>query len=111
MAQGDPYTYVLVRQDIALEHQMVQACHAALEAGFQFEAPHRTSFLVLCSVADEQSLLRWRDKLEQKGIRLALFYEPDNAMGYSALATQALTCSNKRKALKSLPLLKTPSIG
>lgn len=33
------YVYVLVRTDIPLHAQAVQACHAALEAGFAFSAP------------------------------------------------------------------------
>lgn len=33
------YVYVLVRTDIPLPDQVVQACHASLEAGFAFNAP------------------------------------------------------------------------
>jgi len=52
-----PYTYVIVRKDITPEQQLVQACHAALEAGFRFPKPDQTSFLIALEVADEKALL------------------------------------------------------
>jgi len=52
-----PYTYVIVRKDISPEQQSVQACHATLEAGFKFQPPESTSFLVLLEVANQEELL------------------------------------------------------
>lgn len=105
-----PYTYVLVRQDIPVEHQMVQACHAALEAGYRFQAPAQTSHLVLCSVKDEAELLGWSAKLKSSGIAHEMFFEPDNSMGYSAIATLAITCSQTRKILSKLKLLRVTPV-
>ena len=56
MSTIEPYTYVLIRKDISPEQQVVQAGHACLEAGFKFERPDRTSFLILLQVENEQSL-------------------------------------------------------
>lgn len=52
-----PYTYILVRKDISPEQQIVQAGHAALEAGFRFQKPDETSFLVVLQVPDQKALL------------------------------------------------------
>ena len=51
-----PYTYVLIRKDISPEQQIVQAGHAALEAGFRFQKPEQTSFLIVLEVSDEEKL-------------------------------------------------------
>ncbi len=52
-----PYTYIIVRKDISPEQQTVQACHAALEVGFRFEKPEKTSFLILLEVVNQAELL------------------------------------------------------
>lgn len=101
-----PYTYVLVRQDIALEQQMVQACHAALEAGFAFEAPEQTASLIVCTVQDQAALLAARERLQRYGIRTQLFFEPSWGMGYSALASEPLTQRKQRFALSTYPLFR-----
>lgn len=101
-----PYTYVLVRQDIPLEQQMVQACHAALEAGFAFEMPAQTSSLIVCTVPDEPALLTARERLQRYGIRSQLFFEPSWDMGYSALASEPLVQRKQRFALSTYPLFR-----
>lgn len=53
---NEPYTYVLIRKDISPEQQLVQAAHAALEAGFSFERPDRTSFLIMLQVQNQEEL-------------------------------------------------------
>jgi hypothetical protein len=101
-----PYTYVLVREDLPLEQQMVQACHAALEAGFAFDAPPTTSSLIVCTVPDREALLAARERLSRYGIRAEMFFEPDWEMGFSALATEPLTERKKRFALSTYPLFR-----
>jgi hypothetical protein len=101
-----PYTYVLVREDIALEQQMVQACHAALEAGFAFDAPPTTSSLIVCTVPDKEALLAARERLSRYGIRTEMFFEPDWEMGFSALATEPLSERKKRFAMSIYPLFR-----
>lgn len=101
-----PYTYVLVREDISPEQQMVQACHAALEAGFAFTAPAVTSSLIVLTVPNREALLEARDRLFRYGIATEMFFEPDWEMGYSALATEPIFEKKKRFALKKYPLFK-----
>jgi hypothetical protein len=84
---------------------MVQACHACLEAGFAFPAPHSAVFLVLVAVKDEQELENIKKSLELHGIQSKMFYEPDDNMGYSAIATEPLT-EDKRKFFRKYELWK-----
>ena len=70
------YVYVIVRTDIPLEQQIVQACHGALEAGFSSEKPHASPHLVVCEVRDETELLDAAGYLERSGISFELFHEP-----------------------------------
>jgi hypothetical protein len=51
-----PYTYVILRKDISPEQRIVQASHAALEAGFRFKQPDETSYLIVLEVATELEL-------------------------------------------------------
>ena len=99
-----PYTYVLVRRDIPLEQQMVQACHAALEAGFAFEAPSITSSLIVCTVPDRLALLEAEERLARYSIRTKLFFEPDWEMGHSALASEPIHVKKQRYILAKYPL-------
>lgn len=103
-----PYTYVLIRLDIPLEQQMVQSCHAALEAGFAFEAPAVTSSLIVCTVPDQAALLEARERLARYGIRSQVFFEPSWEMGHSALASEPIFERKKRFAMNKYPLFKLP---
>lgn len=106
MSAPHPYTYVLVREDLALEQQLVQACHAALEAGFAFDAPARTSSLIVCTVPDRNALQAAEQRLARYGIRTKMFFEPDWDMGHSALATEPLTERKQRFAMSTYPLFR-----
>lgn len=85
-----PYTYVLVRTDIPLADQIVQVGHACLEAGFKFERPERTPNLVLLAMKNESELKRFASFLEYNHIRFEMFFEPDDEMGFTALATEPI---------------------
>lgn len=103
-----PYAYVLVREDIPLEQQLVQACHAAYEAGLVFEAPPQTSSLIVCTVPDREALKEAHARLARYGIRTEIFFEPSWDMGYSALATEPITERKKRFVLSKYPLFQSP---
>jgi 2-keto-3-deoxy-L-rhamnonate aldolase RhmA len=102
------YVYVVVRRDIPLEDQAVQACHAALEAGYAFAAPANTASLVLLSVEDEHALNDLAKVLAVKEVAHTLFFEPDNDMGHSALATRPVT-GETRGLFRELPLWRGAS--
>ena len=101
--------YVVIRTDIRIEQQVVQAIHAGAEAGRSFYQPeHGIASLVLLAVPNLEGLLALRAKLGLKNVRTELFYEPDFNMGHSALATEPLG-QGRRKYLRGLPLWKLES--
>ena len=101
----EAYTYLFVRQDISLAQQIVQASHAALEAGRSFtDTAHRN--LVLIGIANEHELFQIEQHLALNGIRFETFYEPDGNMGHSSICTEALTDRRRRKMLAHFPLWK-----
>jgi hypothetical protein len=98
--------YVLVRQDISLAQQMVQACHASAEMARQYyERTANIAHLVLLSVENEDKLLQAAERLSSQGIEHVVFHEPDNNMGFSALASQPVSSESSR-AFKKWPLWK-----
>lgn len=105
-----PYVYVLIREDLSLEQQLVQSNHAALEAGFRFQKPHETAHLVMCMVPDQARLLAAAEHLERQGVEHHLFFEPDYEMGHSALATRALF-GPERRMLRKYPLFRARPPG
>jgi hypothetical protein len=90
--------YVLVRRDLTLEQQAVQACHAAFEAGFQFGRPADAPSpnLVFLGVRDREYLLEMQMRLEYAGIPIAVFTEEDDGVGETALATAPLVGVDRR---------------
>lgn len=83
---------------------MVQACHAALEAGFAFKAPGETASLILLAVSNRADLEAAAARLQFHGIDHQLFFEPDWDMGHSALATRPLHLPEERRILKKYRL-------
>lgn len=81
--------YVVVRTDIPMAQQIVQAAHAACTAGEKFGGSD--SNLILLEIKNLKSLKNLSYHLEEKNVEFTMFYEPDNAMGFSALATRAIT--------------------
>lgn len=83
---------------------MVQACHAALEAGFAFKAPAENASLVVLAVSNQAELKAAASLLKEKCIDHQLFFEPDGGMGYSALATRPIGLPTERKVLRKYQL-------
>jgi hypothetical protein len=101
-----PYTYIFIRTDIPFEQQLVQSSHAALEAGFEFDKPEKTSSIIVIPAKSQAELYKISDRLSTQNIKHKLFFEPDFNMGHSALATEPILCSEKRKVLKKFQLYK-----
>jgi len=91
------YAYTFIRRDIPIQHQLVQACHSALEAGSEFKQAGEIPHLVLLDANNEEHLEDIADFLKQHEIRFHKFYEPDNDMGYSSITTEPLTAERKKK--------------
>ena len=99
-----PYVYVLVRRDLDPVTQLVQASHAAHEAGSRFPVTSAGTHLVALGVRDELALERESIRLRAIGIEHHLFFEPDFGVGHSALATRPVFGA-ERRAFKGLQLL------
>lgn len=103
-----PYTYVLVREDIPLEQQMVQACHAAHHAGHALGGPVDEASLIVCTVPDRAALVAAQERLTRYGIRSKMFFEPSWDMGFSAIGTEPITSRKQRFAMNTYPLFRAP---
>jgi hypothetical protein len=70
---------------------IIQASHACLELGLSLpdnKKPTTTSHIILLPCKNEEKLLNIHDLLDEKGIAHSLFFEPDDNMGYTAIATE-----------------------
>lgn len=106
-----PYTYIFVRTDIPFAQQLVQASHAALEAGFEFDKPDETSSIIVIPAANQEKLYEIAERLDFYDIKFKMFFEPDFDMGHSAIATQPITDKNMRFKMKKYPLYKFEDIA
>lgn len=98
------HVYVLIRTDIPRAQQLVQACHATFEMGLDLARQHRDpAHLVALAVPDKDILLNEADRLRATGIRHRMFFEPDDQLGFTALATEPLE-AERRVHLRHLPL-------
>lgn len=97
-----PYTYLFIRRDLSKPQQIVQASHAALQAGNRFGAH---SHLVLIAVESEDELTKAADHLEQHDIEFEMFHEPDFDTGHTAICTRPLAGA-ERRPLRRFQLMK-----
>ena len=98
-------SYVFVREDISNTTKVVQVGHACLKAGSLFQHDGDKTFLIVFKVKNEDSLMREMAKIESKGIRCAVFYEPDYDTSYTAFCTESLG-DDKKDIFKRYKLLK-----
>ena len=100
------YVYVFVREDLSHPQQIVQSCHAAIEAATHFSlgslAEHPS--VIVLSAKSEQKLHNVRKYLVDNGIKHAHFYEPDIGDELTALATEPLV-GERRDLFKKYQLL------
>jgi len=86
---------LLVRTDLPLGAQLAQAGHAAVLAGTRF-APPEHAYLVVLGVPHQPALLDAVARLEAAGVRLAVFYEPDGGLGYTAACSAPVPAPLRR---------------
>ena len=80
------YTYVFVRKDITLQQQIVQASHAALQAGLKFTNPSdEPNSLIVIGIRNKEQLLKAMSFLEKNNIAYESFSEPSWDYGLTAL--------------------------
>ena len=100
----NPYVYIVVRTDIRREYQLVQACHSALEAGYEFSKPELTTHLVVLSANDEKELIEISGLLASQGVRHKGFTESWGNMGLTSIATEPIE-KQTEGVLRNLSLL------
>ena len=86
---------MLVRADLPVADQIVQAGHACLEAGRRFQ-PEENCHLVVLRVPDEIELRLAVQQAEAVGIHFASFFEPDDDLGLTAACTAPLASQQRR---------------
>lgn len=95
---------VIIRTDITLAQQMVQACHAASMAGHRFDGWKDDTRMALLAAKDLETLAGAADRLSKAGIDFHEFFEPDHDIGISALASAPIPWKKATRALRHLPL-------
>lgn len=96
-----------MRTDIPLADQLVQVGHVCIEAGNQFHLPPLPCYLALLGVPSKDVLLEAVARLEIAGVRCAVFYEPDDGLGYTAVCTEPII-GDRRKLFKRFSLWTEP---
>jgi hypothetical protein len=94
-----------VRRDLTHPQQVVQACHACLEAARAFlPSDHEHPSLVVCGVRDDVRLGRCLDRLRAAGVRFRAFFDADLGERLTAAATEPLR-GQQRHLFRDLRLL------
>jgi hypothetical protein len=97
----DDRLFVIVRKDLTLQQQAVQAGHAVAEHLLRgYKWPNGT--LIYLGVKNQSILKRWMNKLNDLTIPYSIFKEPDIGNEITALAV----ITDKCKVFKSLQTLK-----
>lgn len=97
------YVYILVREDLKVEHQVVQIAHAGMLAVSKHGGLEEDTRLVVLKVRDQDDLLEYERISLDYGLNVEKFFEPDYQIGYSALSTKPISRSEGR-LFKKLPL-------
>jgi len=97
--------YLITRRDLEPCDQAVQTCHAALEYAALHPGPSAawraaSNTLAWLVVDDEQALLDLARQADRRGLRHALFHEPDRANELTAMALEP----SARKLVRGLDL-------
>ena len=71
-------SYIITRQDMTPEQQLVQTAHATCVLGNALIecSPHELTFVVI-GCDDLEALNTWRELLDNQGMVYEIFYEPD----------------------------------
>lgn len=100
------YVYVIVRKDLSKPQQIVQSCHAILNATKEFgHLCFDHPSVIVCSAKNENELLKFQNYLKKNSIKLCIFNEPDIGDKPTALATMPLFY-DLRNYMKRFQLIK-----
>lgn len=85
------HVYVFIRKDLGFSQQVVQSCHACIEAAISFlnkDMQHPN--LVVCGIRNEQHLQKALNRLRSEGVECRPFIEPDRGHELTAFATEPI---------------------
>lgn len=95
--------FVLVRRDLLIEDQAVQAGHAVGQWCLTHSGAGWNGTLIYLHVADERALRVYADMLAERGMAVEVFHDAD----FDDEATALAVCDYRAAAvLKKLPLMK-----
>lgn len=95
----------MVRLDLPLPQQTVQACHAVLEHARHFTSTQEHPYVIVLGVPNELAIERIKDKLDSEQIPNILFREPDLGGKITSVAAGPVYGS-ARKFFRHFKLLK-----
>jgi hypothetical protein len=101
--------YIFIREDLDPTYQIVQAAHATHEAGIRFGKTEMPTHFVLVGAKDQSQLEKIAMHLDFHQIEFEMFFESDNDVGYTAIATRPLY-GDERKPLRKFNTLKGAKI-
>ena len=88
--------YTFIRQDMDIQHQLVQACHSAYEAGSNFKDTKDIPYLICLGMNDDKELKSAEEFLRKHDIQYHKFFEPDNNLGHTSISTEPLDWEQKK---------------
>jgi len=91
---------------LPIHYQIIQAAHATQEITKEIKHPDKTSHLILFEAKDEQHLEKIKDKIDAKGIKAHMFFEPDHNTGFTAIATEPIYGEEDRKFFRKFKMYK-----
>ena len=106
------HIYIVVRADLPLRHQVVQACHASISVARDrlISDDEQHPSLVVLTVPNQAALIETSCKLSKLGVTHRTFFEADMDGQPTALATEPLE-AGRRKVFANYPLLKGDPIA
>ncbi|MCK9529485.1 MAG: hypothetical protein M0R77_02815 [Gammaproteobacteria bacterium] len=102
-----PYSYVLVRKDLSHAQRVVQSCHAIQEVTMKNPEAYNNTHMIVLQVENEDHLKAVQDSLRRynRVIKYHTFFESDNDIGFTAIATSPITNRYLRNFFANFELL------
>lgn len=102
-----PYSYVLVRKDLSHSQRVVQSCHAIQEVTMENPEAFENTHMVVLQVENEDHLKEVKQQLGRfkRVLKFHTFFETDDNVGFTALATSPITNRYVRNFFANFELL------
>lgn len=102
-----PYSYVLVRKDLSPAQRVVQSCHAIQEVTMENPEAYKNTHMIVLQVENEDHLKSVEMSLSRfkRVVKYHTFFESDDNIGYTAIATSPITNRYLRNFFANFELL------